>query len=794
MFGSLKEHCPTHHSVLIWFTTMHNAFSYLLIVSIISILGCQPSQDEQLPFLNIIPQPKELIFDDGQFEINTETQLIYKGLDKVALHTIKSFNQHFSQASGYELTINDQTPAQNYILFQIQAIESSSAEAYELVIEPTHIQIIAVTNKGLFYALQTLRQLLPNVIERNIVNNATKWILPSLQIKDFPEFEYRGLNLDVARHYFPVEFIKKQLDLMALYRLNVFHWHLTDDQGWRIEIKKYPKLTSIGAKRSKTLIGHGANPPFKYDNTPYMGYYTQENIKEIIAYAQERHIQIIPEIEMPGHALAALASYPELGCTGGPYEVATHWGVFEDVMCPGKESTFTIIKDILSEVAALFPGEYIHIGGDECTKTKWRNCKHCQKRINNLGINNESELENYFIKRTQGIVSELGKKMVGWNEIMSDSTLADATIIMWQDDANYKNAIKNNNEIVKSSNNYLYFDHYQAAPQDHPLAIGGYTPLKDVYHYKVYADNEGGEAQQSIIGIQANCWTEYMATEDKVEFMLYPRLQAFSEVAWGNENKKDWPEFRRKLESHLERLNILGVNYYYEVPKPVANSENLNFIHPTTLGFKSISDKYSIRYTTDGSEPNVSSRLYNDPIPVNLSGTIKAITILNATGEQSKIAIFNLNQLEFQKPVDAEDIQSGLKCKVYKGRFKTVKEIKNTNLDKEIILMHSFIPDSIYRESFGLILNGYFKAEEKGIYEFELNSDDGSALYIGDDLVVNNDGIHGSKAEKGAIALREGYYPITLYYFQTTGYSQFNLNVIDPINASISLKPADFFN
>ncbi len=772
---------------------MHKAFSTLFIASLIFISGCQHSADNEQPQMDIIPQPKDISFSEGKFEITSETKLVYKGLDKKVVQTINSFSHRLNQSTGFELELTAEVPVKNYISFELVEDYYTHEEGYELLVNPNSVQVKAPTPKGLFYATQTLRQLLPPNFEAQTVQENTNWSIPSLHINDYPQFPCRALNMDVARHYFPVEFIKKQLDLLALYKINVFQWHLTDDQGWRIEIKKYPKLTSVGARRAMTLLGHGANPPFKYDEEPYSGFYTQDEIKEVINYASERHITVVPEIELPGHSLAALAAYPQLGCTGGPYEVATRWGVFDDVFCAGKESTYQIIEDILTEVAQLFPGDYIHIGGDECTKTRWRNCSHCQSLMKSNGLLNETELENYFIRRVQAIVKKLSKKMAGWNEIMTDSTLTDATIVLWQDDTNFKEAIRNNNQIIKASNNYLYFDHYQASPQNHPLAIGGYTPLVDVYHYKPLSDNLSTTEQQSIIGVLANCWTEYIPTEDKFEFMLYPRLCAFSEVAWGDENQKDWPAFRCKVENHLQRLNYLGVNYYYEVPKPVPNKSNLNFTQPTTLSFKQISENYSIRYTTDGSEPDATSKLYTQAIPVNSFGTIKAITINKLTGEQSKTEIFNLNRLEFQKPVSQSDLQPGLNCAVYRGRFKTVKEIKNTNMDTKIIVHESFIPDSVYRESFGLILSGFFKAEQKGIYEFELNSDDGSALYIGNEIVVNNDGIHGSKEEKGAIALRKGFYPVTIYYFQTTGYSNCNLNVRNPDKTNQKLKPDDFY-
>ncbi|MBR8536212.1 family 20 glycosylhydrolase [Carboxylicivirga sediminis] len=772
---------------------MRIAILILFTLILTALPGCRMASEDVIQPVNIIPQPNSITYEEGEFQINAQTRLVYKGLDKIITRSIIRFKNQLAVSSGIELELSDQTPTDNYILFQLSKQLNDNTEGYEIKIEPNYIHINASSDKGLFYAIQTVKQLLPPSIESKLITDNVNWTIPCLHIIDYPQFAYRGLNIDVARHYFPVEFIKKQLDILASYKINTFHWHLTDDQGWRLEIKKYPKLTDVGSRRAMTLIGHGANPPFQYDNKPYGGYYTQDDVKAIVEYAKERHITVIPEIELPGHSLAALAAYPQLGCIGGPYEVATRWGVFEDVICPGKESSYAIIEDILTEVADLFPGQYIHIGGDECSKIRWRNCKHCQARMKANELKDENALENYFIKRVQSIVKKLGKQMVGWNEIMTDPSLTDATIVMWQDDIDIKQAIKNNNNFIKSSANYLYFDHYQASPQDHPLAIGGYTPLSDVYHYQPLPAGIDSNEQQNFIGVQANCWTEYMPDEEKFEFMLYPRLCAFAEVAWSEQQQKNWPEFRRKLETHLERLSHRNVNFFYEVPKPISSNEQLHFTHPTTLRLQEISDNYTIRYTTDGSEPNANSKEYTQAIPVNSSGTIKAITIDKRTGQQSKTEIFNLNQLQYQKPTKLKASNNGLSCAVYKGRFKTVKEIRNTNIDNQLIVTDSFIPDSVYRESFGLILKGYFESSEKGIYEFELHSDDGSALYIGKELVVNNDGIHGSKAEKGAIALKKGLYPITILYFQTTGYSQCRLNVKWPDNTIQALKPKDFY-
>ncbi|WP_430816654.1 family 20 glycosylhydrolase [Carboxylicivirga sp. RSCT41] len=771
-----------------------NKFCIILLVAAFTF-SCQQPEKESGHHLNIIPQPNELRLNEGYFEISSSTLLVYKGLDKSVLNTVSYFQSFLNSTAGFNLELIDDQPSENYIIFKIDSGIVDNTEGYFLEVSSKKIEIIAASARGLFYAIQSIRQILPEGPGQTRLAADTKWIIPALSIKDYPRYSYRGLNLDVSRHFYPVEVIKKQLDLLALYKINVFHWHLTDDQGWRIEIKKYPQLTSIGSRRSKTLIGHAATIPQKYDNEPYEGYYTQEQIKDIVNYANERHISIIPEIEMPGHALAALASYPELGCTGGPYEVATRWGSFDDVICAGKESSYVIIKDILSEVAQLFPGEYIHIGGDESSTLRWRNCNHCQKCMTDNMLATENELANYFIRRVQQIVEDLGKKMAGWDEVMTDKTLSNATIIVWQDDAEIKQAIHNNNKIVKSPNNFLYFDHYQSEPQNHPLAIGGYTPLKDVYSYEPETGDLSHDEERSIIGLQANCWSEYMTDSDQLEFMLYPRLCAFSEICWTTTEQKDRSVFMQKLDQHLERLGTLGISYFYEVPKPILNHKELNFVNTTALDFTNISDKYETRYTTDGSEPDEASHLFTNKTAIKQSATVKAITINKATEEQSKTAIFNFNKLTFQKAEKYKgSTNKGLIFSLHHGRFKSVKEIQNISASQTGVVTHSFIPDSVGLEGFGLIYSGYFKAMKKGIYEFALNSDDGSALYINNEMVVNNDGIHGKKIERGAIALNKGVYKIKVLYFQTTGYQHFNIHLTTPDKNNKRLTPKDFIH
>jgi len=755
---------------------------------ILLIFSCSETESEQTPNLNIIPQPQNITVEKGYFTLTEQTQLVYQGLDKQVLDMIHKIQNDIHISTGYKLKVVNSTPDNNHITFNLNPKTIDRTEAYRLITEPQHITLEASTIKGLFYAYQTLRNILPFEIETTPQN----WKAPCLIIDDYPRFKHRGLNIDVARHFYPIDFIKKQLDLMAFYKINVFHWHLTDDQGWRIEIKKYPKLTSIGSKRKETLVGHGANPPFKYDNIPYSGYYSQEEIKELIQYASERHITIIPEIELPGHSLAALASYPELGCSGGPYEVATHWGSFDDVICAGKESSYQIIENILSEVAGLFPSEIIHIGGDECTKNRWRECRHCQQRIKANALKDENDLEHYFIKRIQTIVEKHGKKMAGWDEIMSDQSLTNATVVVCQDNAQFKNIINNRNTIIQSPSNRMYFDHYQTDPQKHPLAIGGYTPLKEVYCYEPFPDELLENELKAIKGVQANCWTEYMANESQLEFMLYPRVCALAELAWTSPKQKNWPDFTSRMEMHYSRLKQADINYFYEVPKPIVDNEQINFIQSTQLIFKNPSDNFEIYYTTDGSEPNRHSKLYTQAIQINSSGTIKAITINKVNQEKSKIAIINLNQLQFQKPIDSKAQKRGLNYTLYLGRFKTVKEIQNIAKSRSGQIQNTFIPDSIQQESFGIVYNGFISIDKKGIYQFSLSSDDGSSFYIGEKQVVNNDGIHGNKTESGAIALKKGLYPVKIFYFQTTGQSTINLQIKHQEGHSVPLLPKDF--
>ncbi len=533
---------------------------FLMLLSGMLLWGCsQPpaiSKDE----IAIIPLPQKLETGFGYFVMNEKTQIAFNQTDEEVASVAAYMREVLAPATGFNLASGN--AAKNVIVLMIDEAISGNKGAYQLDVKPKKIVISAPDATGLFYGVQTLRQLLPVEITQNSLQAGVEWKIPSVSINDEPSFQYRGLHLDVARHFFPVSFIKKYIDLLAFHKMNKFHWHLTEDQGWRIEIKKYPLLAEISSMRKETLIGHGGIPPFEFDGQPYGGYYTQEEIKEVVAYAQSRHITVIPEIELPGHTVAVLAAYPELGCTGGPYEVVTRWGVFDDVFCAGNDEVFTFLENVMLEVMELFPSEYIHIGGDECPKTRWKACKKCQQRIKNEGLKDEYELQSYFIQRVEKFLNAHGRQIIGWDEILEGGLAPRATVMSWRGEAGGIEAAKMRHDVIMTPNSHLYFDHYQNDPKEEPLAICCFTDLAKVYSYYPIPEALSNEEAKHILGAQANLWTEYMKTPEHVEYMAYPRATALSEVVWTDKSLKNYDDFVRRLKVHFKRLDGLNVNYF----------------------------------------------------------------------------------------------------------------------------------------------------------------------------------------------------------------------------------------
>lgn len=537
-----------------------NRTSFLSIILLACIvLSCKKPEDQQI---NIIPKPQSVKLIPQQFLINNETILVIDG--KGSFMAAKYLSDKLKLQSGMDLMIYSKSKAKNVgnkIAFEVVSSNTASQEEYKLDVDKTSVRISSGSPAGLFWGVQSLIQLFPPEFY-NKKNQLKEIIIPGLHIEDRPRFPYRGMHLDVSRHFFPVDFIKKYIDLLAFYKFNTFHWHLTDDQGWRIEIKRYPKLTEVGAYRDSTIIGHGGSSPQKYDGKRYGGFYTQDQIREVVKYAADRQITIIPEIEMPGHSLAALAAYPELSCTGGPFRLATRWGVFKDVFCP-KPETFEFLKNVLTEVMALFPGEYIHVGGDECPKIRWKNCNYCQQLMKKKGLKDENELQSYFIRQIEIFLNSHGRKLIGWDEILEGGLSPNATVMSWRGTEGGIAAAKQGHDAVMTPGGYCYFDHYQDDPATaQPLAIGGLTTLKKVYSYDPLPSELTDEETAHIIGAQANVWTEYIAAPEHVEYMILPRMAALAEVDWCSPDGKNWENFKQRIRHHFCIYNRENLNYY----------------------------------------------------------------------------------------------------------------------------------------------------------------------------------------------------------------------------------------
>ncbi len=525
----------------------------LVMVLTIGVWSCQA--EVKRPEVQIIPQPASLTNMEGTFRINSRTKILINS-ESPDMHKVTSALCR-NLENLYEIKnkiVFSGTSEKKSIFIKLNTGLSIPKEAYNLTVSPKGILLEASSPNGLFYGVQSLLQLMPPIKQK-----LSDVVVPAVEIKDTPRFAWRGLHLDVGRHFMPKEFILKYLDYMAIHKFNTFHWHLTEDQGWRIEIKKYPKLTEIGSNRKETLVGHSGSKT--YDGTPVGGFYTQEEVKEIVAYAADRFITVVPEIEMPGHSLGALAAYPELGCTGGPYEVATRWGVFDDVYCAGKENTYTFLQDVLTELIPLFPGEYFHIGGDECPKTRWQKCPLCQQKMKEEGLKSEHELQSYFIQRMEKFLNEHGKKLIGWDEILEGGLAPNAAVMSWRGEQGGIAAAKEHHFVVMTPGEYCYLDHYQADPKNEPLAIGGYLPLKKIYSYEPVPAALTEEEATYVMGAQGNVWTEYMKTPEQVEYMVYPRAAALAEVVWSPKGSKNFDNFKERLKRLTKLYDILGINY-----------------------------------------------------------------------------------------------------------------------------------------------------------------------------------------------------------------------------------------
>jgi hexosaminidase len=521
--------------------------------------------------INIIPLPASVKYAgvNGKFSLGPDTKIIVEGTGLE--NSIDFFNSYLKTYYGFALETTSVSKGNDKMILNFERMDDSIPGAYRLSVDKKGIYIAGDNETGVFYAIQSLIQLLP------MPSGGKQLSIPYVEINDRPRFAYRGLMLDVGRHIMPVPFVKKFIDYLAMHKMNEFHWHLTEDQGWRIEIKKYPRLTEVGAWRDGTVIG---KRPWKgNDNIRYGGFYTQDQIREVVAYASKRYITVIPEIEMPGHGSAAIAAYPWLSCfpnekTNIPDSLLSEegkksngklvyekWGVAEDVFCAGNDSVFGFLQDVIDEILPLFPSQYIHIGGDECPKANWKRCPRCQKRIQDLGLKDEHELQSYFIQRMEKYINNKGKTLIGWDEILEGGLAPNAVVMSWRGEKGGIEAAKQKHTVIMTPTTYVYLDYSQTKLED-SLVIGGYLPLEKVYQYEPIPTVLSVADGRYILGAQANIWTEYMTNPSKIEYMIFPRVDALSEVLWSPKSAKNWMDFKRRLPFQFERYNLWSTHYF----------------------------------------------------------------------------------------------------------------------------------------------------------------------------------------------------------------------------------------
>lgn len=546
----------------------------LFLPIVACVLAACGSDKQQALRYDVIPLPQEInLLQESPFKLTRNTVIAYPEGNALLGHNADFLADYIEQATGFRPRTKAVKNGENADKAITLGLDPSvtGEEGYRIITHSESISICGKTANGVFYGIQTLRKSIPAQAQDAAI------LLPAGEVEDWPRFSYRGMHLDVGRHFFPVEFIKEFIDLLALHNMNTLHWHLTEDQGWRIEIKKYPKLTEIGSVRQRTVIGHNSG---EYDNTPYGGFYTQEEAREIVKYAQKRYVTIIPEIDLPGHMLAALAAYPELGCTGGPYEVCPNWGVFEDVLCIGNEKTIPFLEDIMTEIIDIFPSKYIHIGGDEAPRTRWQKCPKCQALIRKEGLKAdkqhtaEDRLQSYCTARIEKFLNEHGRQIIGWDEILEGDLAPNATVMSWRGSAGGIKAAQMGHDVIMTPNTYCYFDYFQSEDtKNEPYdAIGGYIPVEKVYSFDPVEGLD--EIQQKyVLGVQANVWTEYMTSPEQVEYMVLPRMAALAEVQWTQPGKKEYNNFLQRLGQLAKFYDRDGLNYAKHVFKPMAESE-----------------------------------------------------------------------------------------------------------------------------------------------------------------------------------------------------------------------------
>jgi hexosaminidase len=739
--------------------------SWLLGTGALLIQAGHPLDPPPDPQFQVIPQPAASRRLSGRFTLDQHTRLLTR--DPESRRVAELFNDFLRQIYGLTLGAGEADPNDKTIEFTSAGSESLPPEGYRLVVEPNRVRIVGQP-AGLFYGMQTLTQLLAPGTRPPLA-------LEAVEITDAPRFGYRGLLLDVARHFYPVEFVKKLLDLMAQYKLNRFHWHLTDDQGWRIEIKRYPRLTQIGAYRKETIKLQFFYP-YVGDGVPHGGYYTQEQIRDIVDYARDRHITVIPEIEMPGHARAALASYPELACTPGPFEVSTVWGVHKDVFCP-KEVTFRFLEGVLTEVVDLFPGPYVHIGGDEVPKDRWKESPLARAVIRREGLQNEEELQSYFIRRIEKFLNAKGKRLIGWDETLEGGLAPNAIVMSWRGEGGGIEAARQGHEVVMAPTGYCYLDYVQGDLRREPLNIGARLTMDTAYSYDPIPEELQPSEARYILGAQGAMWTEYQKTPEAVEYMVFPRLLALSEVVWSRPERKNYEDFLRRLPYHLGRLQRQSVAFRIPEPLGLRDVYTVTADH-AVVRLTSMVPGSRIHYTLDGTDPDERSPLYRSPVRVPLVNhrPVKLnVIVITPVGRRSVVYGATLLRRPLKPAVPYQERKSGLAFTLFGGRFATTMDLDGAVPGATGRADSADLAQFRRASDYGVVFRGYIRVPADGYYQFGAESDDGSMLYVDGEEVVANDGEHGRYLVSGHIPLAKGFHRIEVKYFQIDGEAALRL-------------------
>ena len=728
------------------------------------VFSCVISQD--LKPVQVVPRP-QMVWDlpGKEFVFLPGTKILTRERPQSLHHLIELVERCIGEEPEI---VGELLDRQDKPVVMLSKSSTLPPEGYRVHSEFNDLVINYADDAGLFYAVQSIRQMLPADIEDS-QSVRKEWSLPAIRLEDYPRFEWRGMLLDESRHFFGTEHVKRVIDWLAMHKMNVFHWHLTDDGGWRMQVDKYPLLTEIGAWREDTdgvwpagFHNYG-NIRMHIDRSQgkrYGGFYTKDQIREIVAYAADRYVTVVPEIEMPGHSLPALVAYPELACDGTEPH-AEKGGSNTNAYCAGKESTFEFLEDVLDETLELFPSEFIHIGADELYKGHWQNCASCQKRIEEENLGNENELQSYFVRRIEKYLVSKGRRLIGWDEILEGGLSDQATVMSWRGEAGGIAAAKAGNDVVMTPTSHSYFDYSYEA-----------IPTRIVFDWNPVPAQLTEEEGKHVLGGQANVWTEWIATTDRMEFMLFPRILATAESLWTHKENTEWSDFNARMLRYFERLDMIDVKYH--MPAPTVDFTAAVFQNQATVTASTVEGTpFTLRYTTDGTDPDGDSRKYEGPITVS-DQTIVSFALVNSRGDAGEVVKVECVK---QAPTSQSGLVPGLNYTSYLGSWTSIPDFSQLKWDFEGPADEINIDKRPRDEQFAILFKGFIKIEQEGVHRFRLGSDDGSYLKIAGAKVVNHDGLHGHTVKEGAVRLTPGVYPLEVGYFQAGGGKSLELQV-----------------